>query len=103
MHFDFAAFNVSLFLSSHELTFVIYWFNSRSMFATSFTLPKFSRVEAKVLSSAYIIKSNFVEAWVISFYSFMSILKRSGPKTEPCGIPHVVEYLQDLTLSSCTY
>ena len=79
---------------------VISWFNSRSRFVTSFTVPKFSRVEAKVVSSAYIIKSNFVEASVMSF---MSILKRSGPITEPCGIPHVVGCSQDLTLSSCTY
>ena len=31
------------------------------------------------------------------------MLKRSGPITEPCGIPQETELGFDLTLSICTY
>ena len=45
----------------------------------------FSRCDTKVGSLVYIIIRIFLEALMMSF---MKMLKRSGPITEPCGISH---------------
>ena len=48
--------------------------------------PKVSRVDTNVVSSAHITIINFDVAFVISL---IHMLNNNGPKTEPCGMPHV--------------
>ena len=82
---DFATFKTSILLTSQdeilEISQLIAFYNS----ATLFSVPKFSRVETNVVSSAYKMKSNFDDALIISL---MKMLNIKGPKTEPCEIPH---------------
>ena len=85
MNFDLATFKRSLLLSSQVFTFDISLFNSCSKVLISFNGPKFSRCDTRVVSSAYILTLNFEVALGISL---IRMLKRSGPNSEPCGMPH---------------
>ena len=79
MNFDLATFKRSLLLSSQVFTFDISLFNYCSKVLISFTGPKFSRCDIKVVSSAYIITLNFEVALGMSL---IRMLKSSGPSTE---------------------
>ena len=46
--------------------------------------PKFSNEETRVVSSAYITRSNLL---VADFRSLITILNNSRHITDPCGIP----------------
>ena len=52
-----------------------------------FLSPKFSNVETRVVSSAYITRSNLL---VAEFRSLITILNSNGPITDPCEIPHEI-------------
>ena len=56
-----------------------------SIYFALFQSPNFLNVEIRVVSSAYITRSNIL---VADFRSLTTILNNSGPNTDPCGIPH---------------
>ena len=54
----------------------------------------------KVVSSAYIIKSNF---FVDSGKSFIYMINNNGPRIDPCGTPIVKGKISDLLSSISVY
>ena len=59
---DFAAFKTSILLTSQDEILEISQLIAYSNSATLLSVPKFSRVETNVVSSAYKMKSNFDDA-----------------------------------------
>ena len=100
INFDLATFKKSLLLSNQAFTFDIPLFSSCSKVLISFTGPKFSMCDTKVVSSAYIITLNFEVALGMSL---IRMLERSGHSTKPCGVPDKTGWEHDFTFSICTY
>ena len=80
INLDLAVFNKSLLLCNQWDILVISLLILSSITAILFKVPKFSRVDTRVVSSAYIMTLNLEVALVMSL---IYILNSSGPKTEP--------------------
>ena len=94
---NFATFKTSILLTIQDEVLEISQLIAYSNSATLLSVPKFSRVDTNVESSAYKIKSNFDDALIILL---MKMLNNKGPKTEPCGIPHKTVWWLVFTLSN---
>ena len=62
--------------------------------------PNDSIVAFSVVSSAYKIKLNLSLDMIISL---IHILNKRGPRIEPCGTPVLIDMIEELISSICTY
>ena len=100
MYFDLSLFSDSLFMFSHSIIL-----ESSSLIkvcvSTFFSLLlNVLMILDKVVSSAYIIKSNF---FVDSGKSFIYMINNNGPRIDPCGTPIVKGKISDLLSSISVY
>ena len=100
MYFDLSLFSDSLFMFSHSIIL-----ESASLIkvcvSTLFSLLlNVLMVLDKVVSLAYIIKSNF---FVDSGKSFIYMINNNGPRIDPCGTPIVKGKISDLLSSISVY
>ena len=86
MYFDLSLFSDSLFMFSHSI--ILKSSSLIKVCVSTFlsSLLNVLMVLDKVVSSAYIIKSNFL---VDSQKSFIYMTNNKGPRIDPCGTPIV--------------
>ena len=91
---DLSAFRVNLLALSHVFSWVIIFLPVAIMSVILFLWKKI------VVSSA---NSLTFPSGQHLYKSFMKSMKNKGPRTEPCGTPHVMGLSFDLEFSSCTF
>ena len=96
IYFDLALFSDSLLMLSHSIILGSSLLIKVCVSTLLCLLLNVFMVLGKVLSSAYIIKSNFV---VASDKSFIYMINNKGPRIEPCGTPICKGKISDLQSS----
>ena len=94
-YLDLCTFSDNLFIFSQSFILVSSLFIAVFKSWSCSLLDSLFRLLDRVVSSAYIIKSNRLLACE---KSFMYKMNSSGPRMEPCGTPVVIDRLFDLTL-----
>ena len=100
MYFDLFLFSDSLFMFSHSITLESSSLIKVCVSTLLCSLLNELMVLDKVVSSAYIIKSNFL---VDSEKSFIYMINNKGPRIDPYGTPIVKGKISDLLYSISVY